>query len=181
MTKEELFEKLDIETPADFAYFEQIADLLEDEGDMPLELFSVVLSEVDSETMGTLLENYFEDLTGSIPDDADDLMCLIEEIKSNLIILSQNFEESREELIEELYYFKNWMHKEDGAMVDKGSCTLVDAVAEYRVEKLGGAKHTYAFPSVNDYDIKEMKYSLGKYSKVDILKENEDNTEDFYN
>ena len=57
MTLSELYKKLDMESPADMEYFEQFADLLELEEELPFDLFYMALSEVTAENAGELVEN----------------------------------------------------------------------------------------------------------------------------
>ena len=49
MTKEELYDLLEIDTPADLEYFEQMADLLETEEEISRDLFRHALSEIRAE------------------------------------------------------------------------------------------------------------------------------------
>ena len=62
MTKEELYDLLEIDTPADLEYFEQMADLLETEEEISRDLFRHALSEIRAENAGEFAENYVGEL-----------------------------------------------------------------------------------------------------------------------
>ena len=100
-----------------------------------------------------------------------------------LLLAAENINDSRRVFAEQLYYFREWLHKPDGAVVDKKPMSVLDAVTEHRAEKLGGESHKYIFTSVADYELEELSLSLGGYSKVDILSEDYDDskTENFRN
>jgi len=182
MTKEQLFEKLELESPIDFNYFEQMAELLECDEEISFDDFFSAISMLDGETAQSLIENYFEDFNGSIPDSDDEFVMMIESLKQNLILACSDIENTRRQFAELLYAFRQWMHEKSGAVVDGMPCTIIDALAEHRVEKLGGSSHKYEFPSVSKFEMEDISLSLGKYSKVDILKEeDEDYSEDFCN
>lgn len=182
MTKEELYELLELDTPEDFTYFEQMADLIETEDDIPLDLFKDVLSLMDSDTAGTLIENYFEDFNKSIPDADDDFVCLVESVKQGLLLAAEDIENTRNDFVERLFYFRNWLHKDGGALIDELPTSVLTAVIENRCDQLGSSTHKYYFPSVADYELEDLSLGLGKYEKIDILNDkDEDNTEDFDN
>lgn len=176
MTLDELYELIDIDTPEDFAYFEQMAELLESEETIPFDLFASALSALDSDTATTLIENYFEEFNNAIPDTDDDFVMLVDNVKQALLLAAENIEDSRRVFAEQLYYFREWLHKPDGAVVDKKPMSVLDAVTEHRAEKLGGESHKYIFTSVADYELEELSLSLGGYSKVDILREDYDDS-----
>ncbi|MCQ2553930.1 MAG: hypothetical protein MJ150_06475 [Clostridia bacterium] len=176
MTLDELYELIDIDTPEDFAYFEQMAELLESEENIPFDLFASALSALDLDTATTLIENYFEEFNNAIPDTDDDFVMLIDNVKQALLLAAENIEDSRRVFAEQLFYFREWLHKPDGAVVDKKPMSVLDAVTEHRAEKLGGESHKYIFTSVADYELEELSLSLGGYSKVDILREDYDDS-----
>lgn len=182
MTLSQLYELLELDTPADFTYFEQMADLIESEEDIQFDLFVNVLSQLDSDTAEELVENYFEEFNNAIPDADDDFVCLVDSVKQSLILLALDIENQRREFSEKLYYFRTWLHAKDGATIDGKSVSVLDAVTEHRCEKLGIETHKYSFPSVKDYELENLSMNIGTYSKVDILKEdNEDYSKNFDN
>jgi len=172
MNKKDLYNLVDIDTPSDFAYFEQMADLMETEDYISEEDFSLVLSEVDGETASDLVENYFEDLTNAVPDEENDIVSLIDSVKQNLLLCTQNLDDVnvRADFSSQLFYFYQWFHNKGNASVDGKPCSIFAAVTEHRAEKLGFEEHRYDFSagSVN-YELEDISLNLGAYSKVDIL------------
>jgi len=69
MNLEELLDLLEIDTPEDFGYFEHFATLIECDEEIPYEVIFKVLSEVDSETLVDIVDNYFEDILQGMPAD----------------------------------------------------------------------------------------------------------------
>jgi len=184
MTKEKLFEILELDSPQDFSYFEQMAELLENEDEIPFNLFYEALSQIDADTAANLIENYFEDFSNAIPDDEDDFVCLVDSIKQNLLLGAENIDDEavRRDFAECLYAFRTWLHKDKGAKVGGIPCSVFTAVTEHRSEKLGGNTSRYEFPSVKDYELDNISVKLGSYSKVDIFEDkDETKSKDFSN
>ena len=171
MTLKELYAKLDMEGPADFEYFEQLADLVESEEDIPFDLFYSVLSQVSSETMTELAGNYMEEISEALPDGTDDLFSLVDSIQQRLLLLADSLEvpDNRRSFVEELYKFRDWYRKPGNASVDGEETSILDAVACAREEALGEPAHEYDFAKALDYDLAELSASLGRYGKVDVV------------
>lgn len=179
MNKEELFEILDIDVPEDFAYFEQFADLIECEDEIPEELILSAICGMDGDSAAELIENYFEDLTGAVPDDADDLVSLIESIKQNMLLCSGNLEDKnvKAELANQIANFRAWFHEDGKAKYGDLPCSVFYAVTEHRSEKLGEVQNKYDFTNALDYDLDNISLNLGAYSKVDIFDDESDKTD----
>lgn len=177
MTKEELYEKLDIDSPADFAYFEQFADLIEAEDEIDERLVKDVLSEISSEDAADLVQNYFDDLTESLPDDADDIISLVDSIKQNLILCTEDLDSpsNRKSFAELIISFREWFHKKGNAKIDGQDTSIFYAAAEHRAEKIGQNSHSYDFSMSLDFDMEEISINLGAYKQVDILADEYDN------
>ena len=71
MNREQLYEYLDIDTPADFEYFENMAALLECEEDIHYEEVCALIEDVDKDNLAMLIDNYFEELSDFYPDGDD--------------------------------------------------------------------------------------------------------------
>jgi len=183
MTKQELFDLLEIEEPVDFAYFEQFADLIECEEEIPSELIALAFDGVDPETAAELIENYFEDLNNAVPDNADDLVSLIDSIKQNMLSCAQSISDVnvRAVFADQIACFREWFHRDKTSHIDGLPCSVFYAVTEYRSDKLGNDKRKYDFSEALDYDLDSISINLGSYSKVDILAEetNEDEDENY--
>ena len=171
MTKDELFDLLEIDTPADLEYFEQLAELLESEEEIPFDLFYIALSEISPENASELLENYFKELEGSIPEGADELESLADTLKDQLLSYAEGIEDAdtRRDLAQELFKFREWYHDAEGAEVDGKQCSVMDALYEYRAEGFAGANHTYDFPGALKYELEEFTLKLGSFEKVDVV------------
>ena len=57
MDKEKLYELLDIDTPTDFQYFENLAALLECEEDIEEQVLYSLVEEVDKQVLSDLIYN----------------------------------------------------------------------------------------------------------------------------
>jgi len=173
MKLQELMDILYLEEPEDFEYFEQLADLLEYEDDIPFDIFYSVLSRVEGAVIGEILENYLEEISDNLPDYTTDLFTLVETIKQRLLLLAENLDDptTRRSFIEELYRFRQWYIKPDAASVDGVKCSLLEAITFHRAEKLGEDNHKYDFEDCLDYQIEEISMSLGEFDKIDVLEE----------
>ena len=91
MDREELYELLDIDTPADFEYFENLAALLECDEYLEYEDIYALMEGVDKDTFSGLVDNYFDEITDFIPGDMAELYTLLEKIKFSENRLTNNF------------------------------------------------------------------------------------------
>lgn len=180
MTLAELFEILDMDSPSDFEYFEQFADLMESEEDIPFDLFYSVVSEASQETLTELTGNYMEDLSNSLPDDYDELFSIVDSVQQRLLLLCENLEDSnnRRDYAQELYRFRQWYHKEDGAFVDGKPCCVMDAAAGARSEKYSGAEHSYDFSPSLDYQLDDLSVGLGSFKEINLVESEEPEEEE---
>ncbi|MFR2966194.1 MAG: hypothetical protein ACLTK0_07325 [Anaerovoracaceae bacterium] len=85
MDREMLYKMLDIEEPADFQYFENLAELLECDEHIEYEDLYSLLKEVDKEILAQLIHDYFEEVSDFVPQDAAELFLLLDKIKLSLI------------------------------------------------------------------------------------------------
>ncbi|MBR4150009.1 MAG: hypothetical protein IKR08_01345 [Firmicutes bacterium] len=176
MDKETLFRLLEIDTPADLEYFEQLAELIESEEDIPFDLFYIALSGIKSDTALELLGNYFEELENSIPEGEDDLESLIDTVKQQLTDYAEDLEnpDSRRDMARELYKFREWYHDAEGASVDGNECSVMEALYENRADGLLGGSHRFAFPGTEKYELGELTFRLGSFEKIDVVGDAED-------
>jgi len=180
MTLSELYNLLEIENPSQFEYFEQLADLLENEEPIGFDMLYTLLSQVSADTLKELIGNYMEDLCGSIPDRYEDFFILADSIQQKLVLLAENAEqdEPKKELIQELYRFRQWYHKEDGAAIDGVPCSVMNALFSCRSEKFSGEEHEYDFSGAMDYEIDEMSVSIGAFRTIDVAARADESDED---
>ena len=176
MTLAKLFAALEMDTPEDMEYFEQFADLMEMDEGIPFDLFYIALSKVDPETAGELVENYFEDLTAAIPDDANEMVSLVDSVEQNLLLLAADLDqdEVRRSFAQQLHKFRLWYKDPEGAEIDGREASPFLAVLQAREDRLSGESHRIGFTSCGDYELDDVSYGLGGYSKVDVVKDPEE-------
>ena len=179
MDRDELFELLDIESGADFQYFENFADLVECEADIESDVIYDMLEDVDLKTFNEICESFFYDTLESVPGDQIDLYNLLENIKRALIGLAEAARKEEDhallQLADELNKFRNWysveLHAEcKSVMQDKVSYLAVrDALANARMEKLNGEEYAYDFSNAMEYELEEFVMTY-----ADLVGEGED-------
>lgn len=169
MDREELYELLDIDTPADFEYFENLAALLECEEYLEYEDIYALMDGIDKETFVGLVDNYFEEITDFIPGDAAELYTLLDKIKLSLMGLAKSCDEEElvNHLAEEVERFRKWYSMDSvvyctSILTDREEeKTLRDALVLARLEGLDGEKYAYDFSKCYDYHLDEYIMSFG--------------------
>ncbi len=170
MDREELYELLDIDEPADFEYFENLAALLECEEYIEFEEIYALMQGVDKEALVTLLNNYFEEISDFIPGESAEFYLLMDKIKLSLMGLTKNSDDEENILVnlaEELNRFRIW-YSCDSQVVCRQIAdnveiikTLRDALLLARLEKIEGDKYEYDFSQCLDYELDEYIMSFG--------------------
>lgn len=187
MLTEELLELLDIDVPEEFEYFEHLAELLECTEDISLEAFCAVLMEVDQKVLTELLETYFEDVLQGIPEDALDFYTLMSTIRQSLLGLSMSAAQTdqRRFFADELFRFRIW-YVFDSIVYCKSktggpaaAIPVFEALALYRLEKLGEEAFLYDFAEAMNYTLDEYSISFPysieeKETEEDSFDEEED-------
>ena len=67
MNKRELYALLDIESPEEFEYFENLADYLECEEELDYTDVAELFNGVNKDVLAQLCDNYFEEISGFVP------------------------------------------------------------------------------------------------------------------
>ena len=168
MNREQLYEYLDIDTPADFEYFENMAALLECEEDIHYEEVCALIEDVDKDNLAMLIDNYFEELSDFYPDGDDEFYMLMDKIRLSLSGMAKNSGEKNTmaSLAEELCRFRKWYSLESEVVcvsVSEGAErteTLRDALVLSRLEKLNGEKFYYDLSSCKEYEIDDYMMSF---------------------
>ena len=172
MTERELYDLLEIDSPEDVEYFEQLADLLETDEEISEDLFRHALSAIRAENAGEFTENYLKEMTDAIPEEvpAEALTEALDAMEQRLLLLAEDLDEdqSREDFLTELFKLRNWLHEEAGASIDGDPCTLLEAFTEMRAEKLGVASHDYGLDHFPDLTPEEISYQLGRFEKIEL-------------
>jgi len=159
-------------------YFEDLAELIETEDEVSFEDIYEALGEGTSEDTGEIIENYMEEILKSIPDEDQELYLLIENIKTGMLFLCENLEEdsTKSELAEEIEKFRKWYTIDMNTLVDGQLTTVIDAIATERANKITGDISKYYFTGALNYELKDFNFSIGKFDKIDILEDSEDDS-----
>lgn len=181
----ELLELLDIAEPSEFDCFEEFAELIENEDDIEDEALYRLLNGCEGETLTILIENYFEEILESLPDEETDVYVLLENIKRSLIgKLMMGEDSDYNALCDEIQRFREWFSMDNSVEcenIETGEVQYLpvrDAITLARVERLDGDEHRYDFQSAMNYEIDE--YVLN-YSGVYGLSEDMDDEEGGFN
>lgn len=166
MSRDELLERLDMDSPEDFGYFEQFAELVECDDEIDFDDFYYAISAAETDTVAEINENYFTELEKGFPDDCDDLLEILQEIWNNLKLLCADIDDPayRREYADQLFKFHELYTKPDGASVDGRVCSVMEAVAENRAAKIDNVKHSYDFGNSLDYEPDYISMRLGEYT-----------------
>lgn len=179
LTAKELYELLDIDRPSDFQYFENLAELLEYEGEIEEGVLAQLLDGVDKKTLAELIYNYFEEMTDFLPGDAAEAYGVLERIKFALMGLARNCEEEDllPNLVEELERFRLWY-----SVSSRVYCTSIqtgeeevlpvrDAVTLARSESLTREKFEYDYSECLDYPLDEYIMNFGDLVAAELEEE----------
>lgn len=179
----ELMEYLDIEDPAEFIYFETMADLVESERPIDQEAVYALFDGAELETVAELFDDYFEDILDGLPEDSNEIYGLLHQIKLSLMGMAMNSEDegALRRLTDGFCRFKNWYSEESKVQLypigDSGvgsEChTLRDAITTARLEKLGGRAYEYDFGQCLDYPLDSYEISLAALVAAEDADEDE--------
>ena len=167
MDFDELLALLDIETPADLVYFEQFADLMETQQDIPFETLNALSGEMEPEVLTELIEGYYEDILKFLPDGEDELYTLLLNISTTLKTLAAGSEEdSARTFTEELYKFRSWylfdsrVFCTDQTAGTEHEVPLMEALTNYRAQNFTDDDYAFDFSEALDYPLDEYIVSL---------------------
>ena len=161
MNYNELIEYLDLENGADFQYFEAMADLIESDEYIEQEAIYQLFEEAENDMIAELLNSFFEDVTNGLPEDAGEIVSLMEQIRMSLegIIMNADEESELRKFTDEFHRFRNWYAEESEVelLPENGGSSLYqclrDAITTARMEKLGGDKFRYNFENALNYEL----------------------------
>ena len=186
MDLEELLRALDIDSPAELVYFEQFADLMEDQRDIPFEALAALVEAMDQDVLAELVGGYFEEIEGAVPDGEDELFLLLDNIGTTLQSLAAGNEDDGIRIFaEELYRFRVWYLFESHVIckrLDDGAeseVSLFEALTNYRAQSLTEEDYSFDFAETLDYQLEEYVVSLSSiiednYGDGDSYGEEED-------
>jgi|GEM_PF-283840 hypothetical protein len=171
MKTEELRELLDIETGADFTYFENFTALMESDGDFDSDTVRSVLAEVDMKVFSELADSYFYDLTENVPENGIDVYNALEAAHKNFVSLAASFSSDDsvpEKMASDIVKFRRWFMKPDLAeSIDNESgkdvmMSVRDALYEYRASRVDGRDLDFEFFITDDFPIDEYVVNVGE-------------------
>ena len=169
MTKQELYELIDIDSPADFQYFENLAAYLECDEELSYEDVAELVKDVDKATLAQLIGDYFEEITDFLPESETELYTIFDNVRRSLAGMSKSCDDdtTQTKLADELERFRRWYSMESRAFItdlgtaDEEEMTLRDALICARVEALEGNKYQYDFSECSEYPLDEYIVSFG--------------------
>ncbi len=182
----ELIEYLDIENGAELQYFEEMADLIESDEHIDYDALLKLFEEAEGATAASLLDEYFNDITGGLPEDYSSMFTLLDQIRMELTGLIRNSSPDDPESIrgftDRFYRFRNWyVYETEVAVLDRTDGegaereyeqSVRDAIATARAGKLSGGEFAFDFSSALDYDIDY--YAMSFADLMDSVEDQED-------
>lgn len=169
MRKEDFYELLDIDYPAEFQYFENLAAFLECDEELEYEDVAELFQGVDKDTLAQLVDNYFEELTDFVPGSETGVYGILDNVRRALMGMARNCDDDTMEtkLADELERFRRWysidsrVYLTNLGTMDEQEFTLRDALVNARIEKLDGEKFQYDFSECENYVLDEYIVSFG--------------------
>lgn len=155
MSRSGLYDIVDIDGPEDFKYFENVADLLEtdeyiDDGEL-----RVLLAQVDKKDLLELLDSYFDEVQGMIPQDETDFFVTVDTIRRSVTgTITENVEGGDAgAMAEAIQTFRKWYLRNDNVfdMSDGSELSVRDALFNLRAAKITGEDLKYDFRTALDY------------------------------
>ena len=167
MDRQELYEFLDIETPADFQYVENISQYLESEDEMEIEDLREIFAALDGQEISGLLEEYFEEIMESVPDGETETYELLSNVLRSLtgLIKAGYTDGIGPDAVDEMERFRRWYSMDSHVYLTDESGTehdvpVRDALFTKRMEKLGEPSYRYDFTEAYDYPLDDYAVSL---------------------
>ena len=167
MDLDELLVFLDIDSPSELVYFEQFAELMEIQQDVPFETLCMLVEGMDPEALSELVEGYFDDIMKFVPDSEDDLYTLMQNIGTTLTSLADGGEDDSANIFaEEFYKFRSWYLFDSAVLMKELSedteseISLMEALTACRVQNFTDDDYTFDFSGALDYQLDEYIVSL---------------------
>jgi len=168
MDFEELLAFLDIESPSELVYFEQFAELMETQQEIPYETLLPLVEGMEPDILSELVEGYFEDIIKFVPDGEDELYTLLYNIARTLTTLANSGEDdSARVFTEELYKFRSWYLFESTVLIkgladgSEREVPFMEALTAYRVQNFTDDEFLFDFSDALDYQLDEYIVSFG--------------------
>ena len=175
----ELIDYIDISHGSELEYFEEMADVIESDEHIDHEALMQLFAEIDPVIASSLLDEYFNEITGGLPADYSDMFALLDRIRLELTgtIRNASAEEpdSIRDFTDRFYRFRNWyvydtevgvLNKSTGQEYEQ---SVRDAIVTARAGKLSGEEFAFDFSTALDYTIDY--YSMSFSDLIDAAEE----------
>lgn len=192
MDLKELLEYLDIDSPEDLEYFENMADLMESDDEIPVETLKELFSDADMEQVSAIITEYFDDVLEHLSDKESEVWSLLNTVRLSLAGMAKNIDDDDEMLsfAEEFERVHQWYSLDSVvkcAKIKEGGLEggeiiempLRDALATYRMEKLGEEEYEYDFEECLDFEMDEHTMTFAELMESE-LEPDEESAEDDY-
>ena len=183
MRLNELLELIGIDEPDEFEYFENFADIVESDEDIPEETLAELFNHTDPETVAEIIEQYFDDIMSPLGEEHSQMYSLLDTIKHVFIaLIMEDDDSSMAHFAEELHKFHVWYSFESGVECtdlsgeESKELPLRDAITVMRMSKLDNEDMNYDFSSCLDYEIDDYLLDMAGESRDRRM---EDASEDF--
>lgn len=165
MKRDELYSLIDIETPSDFKYYENLELLLENDKKIDSYLLEELFYSLDWEQLIDLFQSYFNEIIRILPDNEDDLYIKFDVIKRKFLGILER-EKDRENvkiLVSEIESFKKWFIKDRLVKCnDDKNTSIYDAIYDIYASKLLNNDCKYDFSNINEYIIDAFEIKISK-------------------
>lgn len=110
MDRERLFEKLDIDSPEEFKFYENFEALIEEDEHIEEDLIKELLISADQSLLSEHIQHFFDSFSSNIPDEETELSIILETLKNNISNAADTemSDEAASHLATEIYKFRRW-------------------------------------------------------------------------
>lgn len=201
MDKNAFYELIDIETPEDFKFYDNIENLIESDEEWDVDVLSPLLNDIPNEVMAELIDEYFRSLLDRLPDDETDLYTLIYNVGRTMKAVlnadegkldhdegrmssdKDSTDDSNRRLAYELKKFSDWFSREnliDVKDLENGredKVPLRDILGMITLEKLGMGSYTFNFENCSEYELDEYILSYADLAESEDMDNAENDNE----
>lgn len=157
MDKTTFYNILNIDSPDEFVYFENLAALLEEDNYIEANLVKDLLKDVDMELVAESTENYFEEFLKAIPDNETSLYITVEAIQRAFVdMMTEEMNADDISLLaDEIVRFRKWYVQDTLAYdnIKKEEVSVRDARYDIQAAKLLGEKTDIDWRNAYDYEV----------------------------
>ena len=157
MDKIRLYRILDIDSPDEFRYYENLSSLLEEDSFIEENLIKDLLRDIDKDTLSDHMESFFEAFLEHIPDNENELYITVESVKRAFdgMIFDGMSDEDISALSSEIAKFRKWYVHDLNAFnrLSGEETSIRDARYDIVAARLLGDDSDYDFRTALDYDL----------------------------